>query len=187
MRLERLAYFFFGNNVIIGPHIRKQLRFLKKIVPPTFQQRQMDDLGCGDGKVTLLLKEIFLPKRVRGFDINPGLVRRARDRGIEADVRNLDEDIPTGELAVMWGVFHHLKDRECCLNGIKENYALIFIREPVRNSILKVLELGHPLIREEIERLVEKHLSNSQIFYYGNSIFIFYISPELDVRSLTTD
>ena len=93
MRLERLAYFFCGNNLIIGPHIRKQLKFLKGIVPSTFQERLMDDLGCGDGKVTLLLKEIFLPKRVRGFDIDPGLVRRARKKGITADIQNLEENI----------------------------------------------------------------------------------------------
>ena len=187
MNIEKFVYFFVGNNVIIGPHIRKQLKFLKEIIPPTFQQRQMDDLGCGDGKITLRLKEIFLPKRVRGFDISPGLVRRARNKGIEADVQNLDEDIPTGELAVMWGVLHHLKDRECCLNKIKENYALIFIREPVRNSIIKGLELGYPLMRGEIEHLVEKHLAGSQIFYHGNSIFIFYVSPKLDDKSLTAD
>ena len=186
MKMERLAYFFFGNNIIIGPHIRKQLKFLKEIVPVTFQQRQMDDLGCGDGKVTLLLKEIFLPERVRGFDINPGLVRRARKKGIEADVQNLGEDMPTGELAVMWGVLHHLKDRECCLNKIKENYALIFIREPVRSSTIKWLELGHPLTKDEIEHLVKEHLPDSQIIYHGNSIFIFYVSPKSGVRSLVT-
>ena len=61
MGIERFAYCFFGNNVIIGPHIRKQLKFLREIIPPTFQRRQMDDLGCGDGKITLRLKEIFLP------------------------------------------------------------------------------------------------------------------------------
>jgi hypothetical protein len=187
MRLERLAYFFFGNNLIIGPHIRKQLKFLKEIVPPAFQRRQMDDLGCGDGKVTLRLKEIFLPKRIRGFDVDPSLVRRARGKGIEAEVRNLDDDMPEGELAVMWGVLHHLKDREYCLNRIKENYPLVFIREPLRNSVIKGLELGQPLTREEIEHLAEKHLANAKAFYCGNSIFIFYVSPELDAGSLATD
>ena len=185
MRLERLAYFFFGNNLIVGPHIKKQLKFLKEIVSPTFQQRQMDDLGCGDGKVTLRLKEIFLPTRVRGFDVDPGLVRRARKKGIEADIQNLNVDVPAGELVVMWGVLHHLKDREGCLNRIKDNYSLIFIREPVRSSIIKWLELAHPLTKGEIEHLVEKHLPDSQVFHYGNSIFIFYVSPELNVRSLT--
>lgn len=187
MGIETFAYFFFGNNVVIGPHIRKQLKFLKEIVPPVFQQRQMDDLGCGDGKVTLLLKEIFLPRRIRGFDINPGLVRRARKRGIEADVRNLDENMPVGELAVLWGVLHHLRDREDCLKRVKENYPLIFIREPVRSSTTKWLELGHPMTREESELLVKEHLSDSQIFYHGNSIFIFYVSPKSGVRSLVTD
>ena len=185
MRLERLAYFFFGNNIIIGPHIKKQLKFLKEIAPPAFQQRQMDDLGCGDGKVTLLLKDIFFPAKVRGFDVDPGLVRRARNKGIEADVQNLNEDMPAGELAVMWGVLHHLKDREGCLNKIKDNYSLIFIREPVRNSIIKWLELGHPLTKSEIESLVEKHLPGAQVFNYGNSIFIFYISSKTNDVSLT--
>jgi len=143
-------------------------------------------LGCGDGKVTLLLKDIFQPRRLRGFDINPGLVRRARDRGIEAEVKNLDDNIPTGELAVMWGVLHHLKDRERCLKRVKENYPLIFIREPVRSGAIKGLELGHPPKKEKIERLVHEHLANSQIVYYSDNIFIFYLSPNY-VKSSNAD
>jgi len=44
--------------VVIDSHIKRQLEFLKEKAPPGFKYRQMDDLGCGDGKVTLLLKEI---------------------------------------------------------------------------------------------------------------------------------
>ncbi|TET25769.1 MAG: class I SAM-dependent methyltransferase [Dehalococcoidia bacterium] len=176
MKIERLAYLFLGNNVIIGLHIRKQLKFLKEIVPPHFQKRQMDDLGCGDGKVTVLLKEIFLPTRLRGYDINPSLVRRAKNRGVEAEVKNLDEDVPSGELAILWGVLHHLQDREGCLKRVKANYPLIFIREPIKGNI-DLLELGSRLKREEMERLIKKHLANPQIFYCGNSIFVFYVSP----------
>lgn len=187
MKIEELAYFFFGNNLIIGSHIKKQLQFLKEIVPPDFQQREMDDLGCGDGKVTLLLKDIFQPRKLRGFDVNPGLVRRARNRKIDAEVGNLDENMPSGDLAVMWHVLHHLKDREGCLKRMKENYALSFIGEPLRHGIFKGIELGHPLRREQIERLVEEHLANSQIFYYGHSVFIFYVSPKSDARALATN
>ena len=60
------------------------------------------DLGCGDGKVTLLLKEVFRPTELRGFDINPRLVKRAGKKGIKAEVKNLDEEMPQGELAVVW-------------------------------------------------------------------------------------
>lgn len=180
MRIERLAYFFFGNNLIIGSHIRKQLEFLREIVPPSFQYRQMDDLGCGDGKVTLLLKEIFLPQKLRGFDVDPSLVRRAEGKGIQTEVKNLDNEVPSGELAVMWGVLHHLRDAERCLKKLKENYTFIFIREPVKGGIMGRLELGHPLNREEIGCLVNEHLANAQTLYYGGNIFIFYISPKLN-------
>ncbi len=175
-RIGRLVSSFSGYNLIIGLHIRKQLKFLKEIIPPSFQYREMDDLGCGDGKVTLLLKDIFLPKKLCGFDINPGLVRQARDKGIQAEVKNLDEDVPTGELAVMWGVLHHIKDMGGCLRKIKENYSLIFIREPIKTGSVNWLEIGHPLRKEEIEFLVKEHLPDSQIFYCGNAIFIFYVS-----------
>jgi len=148
----------------------------------------MDDLGCGDGKVTLLLKEIFLPTRLRGFDINPHLVKRARDRAIEAEVKNLENNMPTGELAVIWGVLHHIEDIEGCLRGVKENYALIFIREPIKHGTIKWLgELGHPLRKEKLEYLVEKYLDGSQIFYYDNTIFIFYVSPKLNAKAVSAD
>ena len=174
--IERLANFFSGYNLIIGPHIRNQLKFLKEIIPQDFQHREVDDLGCGDGKVTLLLKDVFLPKKLRAFDINPGLVRRARDKGIQAEVKNLEEDIPTGELAVMWGVLHHLKDMGGYLERIKKNYNLIFIREPIKTSSINWLETGHPLRKEDIESLFRGHLPDSQVFYCGNSVLIFYVS-----------
>jgi len=186
MKIERLAYFF-GNRIIIGAFIKRQLEFLKEKVPPGFKYRQMDDLGCGDGKITLLLKEIFLPTRLRGFDIHPHLVKRARNRVIEAEVKDLEKDMPTGELAVIWGALHHLDDIESCLRKLKENYALIFIREPIKHSTIKWLELGHPLTKGELEYLVEKYLDGSQIFYYDNAIFIFYVSPKLSAKAVSAD
>ena len=178
MKLENVAYCLFGNNVIIGPHIRRQIDFLKGVVPAVFRHRQMDDLGCGDGKVTLLLKDIFLPSRLRGFDVDAGLVRRARRRGVEAGVGNLEGDIPTGELAVLWGVLHHLQDCGVCLKKLRDSYPLIFIREPLRSSYFRWLELGHTLRKAEIEALVNEYLPGSQVYYCGNSIMVFYVSPD---------
>ncbi len=176
-----LGRFFSGYTLVIGSHIKRQLEFAREKVPPSFKYRQLDDLGCGDGEITLLLKDIFLPTRLRGFDVNPRLVRRARDKGIEADVKNLERDMPSGELAVMWGVLHHLQDRQGCLRRLRENYGLIFVREPVRAGIIKGLELGHPLRKEEIECLIQEHLAGSQVFYCGNSILSFYMSPNVGI------
>ena len=131
MKFENLAYSLFGNNLVIGAHIKKQLTFLQEIVPAGLQGRHMDDLGCGDGKVTLLLGEILRPAKLRGFDVNPGLVKRAKSRGIDAGTIDLDKEVPGGELAVLWGVMHHLRDFESCLCRVKQSYSMVLIREPV--------------------------------------------------------
>jgi hypothetical protein len=94
-------------------------------------------------------------------------------------VRNLDESLPSGELAVMWGVLHHLSDREGCLRMIKENYSMAFIREPLRNKLVKGFEMGEPLIKEEIELLIQRYFPTAQTFYFGHCIFIFYSSANI--------
>lgn len=177
MQMGLLSRFFSGYTLVIGSHIRRQLEFLKEKMPSEFKHRQLDDLGCGDGKITLLLKDILLPTRLRGFDVNPNLVKRARAKGIEAEVSNLEDDMPSGELGIMWGVLHHLKDKEGCLRRLKENYSLIFIREPIRAGLLNGLELGRPLRKKELESLIQEHLAGSQVFYCGNNLLLFYISP----------
>ena len=154
---------------------------LEENLPPAFLNRDLDDLGCGDGRITLILRDIFQPTRLRGFDVNPILVKRARRKGIEAEVRDLSAQMPAGELAVMWGVLHHLRDREACLKHISENYAMAFIREPVKNNIRVDLEMGKPLDKQEIEILVQKYFPHARFFYYGNSIFIFTF-PRVDTQ-----
>jgi hypothetical protein len=174
--VEGLAYLFFGNNLVIGLHIKKQLEFLREHIPPSFQHRKMDDLGCGDGKVTIRLKDIFLPESLRCFDINPGLVRRAGKKGFCTEVMNLEQDFPSGELAVMWGSLHHLQDMAGCLDKLRQNYKMVFIREPLKKGGVSWLELGHPANKEDVESLVSKHLPGALILFQNNAAFIFYKS-----------
>jgi SAM-dependent methyltransferase len=169
-----MVYAVFGTSAVIGLNIRVQLKMLKSRVPPAFLNRDMDDLGCGDGKITYYLKEVFQPKRVRGFDIYPSLVKRAKDRGIAAEIQDLETALPKGELAVMWGVLHHLKDPETCLKRISENYDMTFIREPIKNNPVKGLEMGEPLVKTQIEGWIEKYFPGADFFYQGHCIFIFY-------------
>jgi SAM-dependent methyltransferase len=174
MKLESLTYFCFGNNVVIGKHIRTQLDFLRSILPEDLRCREMDDLGCGDGKVTLLLKDVFQPEKLRGYDISQGLVRRAIGRGIDAGNINLDTHVPSGELAVVWGVLHHLKDPARALDKIRENYPLVFIREPVKTGFFKGLEMGRPLRLEAWTEMFNRHLPGCRIHYCNDSIMVFY-------------
>jgi|WetSurMetagenome_2_1015567.scaffolds.fasta_scaffold807441_1 hypothetical protein len=172
-----MVYALFGTNFYIGTNIKDQIRMLETRVPPDFLHRRMDDLGCGDGKITLRLKAIFQPQQLRGFDVNSALVKRARHEGIEAEVKDLNEEIPSGELAVMWGVLHHLKDSEKSLKRISQNYPMAFIREPIKNNVINGLEMGKPLIKAEIEKQVLKYFPAASTFYYNHCIFIFYIAP----------
>jgi SAM-dependent methyltransferase len=131
---ERLLHSVFGNNVVIGPHVLRQLNCLRGLLPAHFCKCRMDDLGCGDGKLTVLLQEIFQPVRLRGFDVNPALVRRARAKGIEARTLNLEQSMPAGELAVMWGVLHHLSDPARCLRRIASSSGSPFAGPRLRVS-----------------------------------------------------
>jgi hypothetical protein len=177
-----VVYSLFGTNFYIGSQIKEQIRMLEPRVPPEFLHRQLDDLGCGDGKITLRLKDIFKPVRLRGFDVHPALVWRAGKKGIDAQVKDLNAGLPAGELAVMWGVLHHLNNSEVCLKRIRDNYPMAFIREPIKNKAINGLEMGKPLIKAEIENLVQKYFTGATTFYYGHCIFIFYISPDYKAK-----
>jgi len=176
VRAERFLHALFGNNVVIGSHVLRQLDCLRKVTPQDFRGRRVDDLGCGDGKLTVFLREILQPVRLRGFDINPALVRRARSRGIEARVVDLEDRMPIGELAVLWGVLHHLSDPALCLARVRVNYDRAVIREPIRDTSPACLELGSPLGRRELEDLVRGSLPGSDLLYYEDCVFAFWDS-----------
>ncbi|HSW57459.1 MAG TPA: class I SAM-dependent methyltransferase [Dehalococcoidales bacterium] len=172
--IQKLIYSLFGTSPVIGTPIREQLRLVNERVPPVFKHREMDDLGCGDGRITCHLKEVFQPARLRGFDVYPALVKRAKKRGIQAEIMDLETKIPQGELAVMWGVLHHLKDAETCLKRIAENYRMAFIREPIKENHHTGLEMGEPFLKEKVESWVNHYLCGAQFFYYNGCIFVFY-------------
>ncbi len=175
MKFHRLIYLPFGNNFIIGPSIKRQLNFLKDILPEEFKGKELYDLGCGDGKITLKFKEIFYPTKVYGCDDDPELVWRAKRRGIKAVVMDLNKEVPKGELAVFWGVLHHLKNQKAILEKIKENFKYLFLREPLLVKGKKsFMEIGKPFLKKEIYSLIDNIFEDFKKYEYENSIFIFW-------------
>jgi len=169
-----MSHYLFGNNWVIGKHIKKQLQFLESVLPQWMLNREVDDLGCGDGKVTVLLQKILQPSKLRGFDVNNGLVKRAIELGINAQPLNLDDQVPHGDMAVVWGVLHHLQDPALCLRRLRENYPLIFIREPIRTGLLKGMELGNPMRLNELTSLFNDYLPGHQIHFCDKNVLVFY-------------
>jgi hypothetical protein len=173
-KLQKIIYDFFGTSLYISPPIRGQINWIADRIPPNFLNRELDDLGCGDGRITKVMGEIFKARKLRGYDIHSSLVKRACRNGVDACVMDLEANMPRGELAVMWGVLHHLNDRENCIKRISENYSMVFIREPIKTISLKVFEMGDPIAREEIEALVNRYLPGAQVIYYSFCVYIFY-------------
>ena len=179
MNLEKILYAPFGNNIIIGSHIEEQLKFLKEIVPSDFKGKEMYDFGCGDGKITKRIKDIFQAKKVLGFDVNPSLVKRARKRGIRAEVLDLERwakegKDQKGELAVIWGVLHHLKNPKGVLEKIKNNFQYLFLREPLLGKRKPLFELGSPFEKEKFKKDLDEILKNYKDYEYKGAIFVFW-------------
>lgn len=175
MDIQGLFYLPFGNNFIVGSHIKKQLKFLNEIIPQEFKGKELYDLGCGDGKITLKFKKIFKPKKIYGCDVRSSLVWRAKKRGIEAKVFDLEKEVPKGELAVFWGVLHHLKNKEKVLKKVKDNFQYLFLKEPliVKNK-RTFLELGKPFFKKDIEIMLKNVFGEFQEYEYQNSILVFW-------------
>lgn len=176
MRLETILYSFFGNNLFVSPAIRWQMNFFKKNLPLDFQGKDMYDIGCGDGKTTLLLKKNLKAKNAFGYDIHPGLVERAKKRGIKAEVFDLEKEIPKGELAVMWGVLHHLKKQKEVLEKIKNNFDYFLMREPVKGFSIfsNIIELGKPFRKEEIKKILDEVFEDYKFYEYKGAVFAFW-------------
>jgi SAM-dependent methyltransferase len=175
MNLEKILYAPFGNNIVVGKHIKDQLKFLSKVVPEDFKGKEIYDLGCGDGKITILLQDILKPSKISGCDVSPGLVKRAEKKGIAGRVYDLEDDMPKGEFAIVWGVIHHLKNQMEALKKIKENFQFLFLREPLMADGKKsIFELGEPFEKEKIEKMCGEIFGECEDYEYKEAYFLFW-------------
>ncbi|MDI6704463.1 MAG: hypothetical protein QME40_07325 [bacterium] len=173
-RLTSFLYRCFGNMAHFGN--RKEYQFIKSQIPNSFYNRNMIDLGCGDGVNTLRLRKIFKPISVIGYDINPRLVKRTRKRGILAYEKDLEgDDLPCGELGVLYGVLHHISRPDELLYRLRDNFCYLFIREKVSST---PFELGNPFKRHEFLEMINECLEDAHIVEYNGEkdhiIFVFF-------------
>jgi len=168
----KFGYRFFGNsiaNFLSKPYFD----FLKDKVSHDFLGREIYDLGCGDGFATTRIKELFKAKTIVGYEINDDLIKRARKRGIEVKKMDLGEDFPTGEMVTVWGVLHHLGNKDVFLNKVTRYFQYAVFCEPVKN-LWSFLDGGEPLPEEEWKNLFRRHLTNCQFLRFKDSLFIFW-------------
>jgi len=102
------------------------------------------DLGCGTGRFTALLAEIF-KARVYGIEPSGKMLVKARQKILSSSVTFLQgsgEDIPLSQdmadLIFLSMVYHHILDKEKAISNIKRvlrNKGYVLIRTSTRQSM----------------------------------------------------
>lgn len=109
---------------------------ITSLLPSSKSLGKVLDAGCGDGTILYLLKEnyIFEPY---GIDISQNAVKKAIERGIDAQVSDLSERIPfpdeSFDLIICSEVLEHLYFPEKALreiNRVAKNDAIIIFSIP---------------------------------------------------------
>jgi SAM-dependent methyltransferase len=77
--------------------------------------RDVAEIGCGTGQVTGWLADAVRPGRVTAVDFAPGMLTRARRRGVQADFLALDvcaQPLPRAayDIVLCLNVFPHFRD-----------------------------------------------------------------------------
>lgn len=144
--LEKTLYSF-GIN-ISNYDVSKELNLMEKHLPESFRFRNVVDIGCGDGAVTVKLKEILKPNEIKGIDSSDELVKSAIKKKVNAEVLDIEKQKIRGDLGILWGVLHHFNDPEKTIKNIKVNFNSLIIREPVNEK--RIFELGHRMNKQKL-------------------------------------
>jgi len=132
----------------------QELDYLEKNLPNSFRFREVIDIGCGDGSVTLKLKKILEPKTIKGIDSSERLIRSAIKKNIIAEILDVEDQKIQGDLGILWGVLHHFKDPVKTMKKIKNSFRSLIIREPVNKK--RIFELGHRMNKEKLLEVISK-------------------------------
>ncbi len=176
----KIGYWLVGNffhNIFRRPYSE----FLKKTLSPEFLGHEICDLGCGDGSATIKLKDLFQAKSIKGYEINDSLIRRTRKRGIVVEKSDLEKEVPCGEMATVWAVIHHFKDKEGFLKKVRSNFLYAIFIEPVK-CWWAFLDGGEPLSEKKWRELFDKILGDCIFLRFRDNLFVFWTKNPTDEK-----
>lgn len=168
----KIGYPLLG-NLIANLQSKKYFDFIADKIPPEFLNREVSDLGCGDGFATQKIKNLFKVRSIEGYEINKYLIKKARTKGLSIERMDLEKTVPKGEMAVVWGVIHHLKSQKEVLRKIRSNFNYAVFSEPIK-SFWAFLDGGEPLSVPEWKNLFNQTLGNCKFFEFKDNLFVFW-------------
>lgn len=167
-----LSYNIFGNlalYVLEKPRIETLARFASR----SFYGRCLSDLGCGDGSNSLRIAKALKAKTLVGYEFNKHLIARARRRGLEVEEMDLNIQVPHGDLAIIWGVAHHLAQPEAFLTKIRDNFSAAVFKEPVR-TFWSFTDGGFPKPEDEWRKLFNEIFGKCSFYRRGHELYVFW-------------
>ena len=81
--------------------VPEEISVLQKSLPKDFIHRKVSDIGCGNGRISLRLKQALKARSYVGYDVSRGLVNSAVRRGLNAVVSDVEHKEISGDLAVL--------------------------------------------------------------------------------------
>jgi len=148
--------------------------FIEAKIPKEFFDREISDLGCGDGSNTFRLEKIFRAKSIIGYEHNSHLIERGKKKGLKIRKFDFNKETPKGEMATFTFSLHHAKDKEETLKKTVANFNYVFLCEPILDLYHRLLDAGGPLKKEDWIKIFDKVLKKYILYQYKNNLVVFY-------------
>lgn len=121
--------------------------FIKKI--DWAEEEKVLDVGCGDGKITALIADVYVPSIVVGADVSCSMVQFARERYIEPNLRFMQAGVTEMTFkeqfskVVSFSALHWVMDQQLAFKKMYEAllpkgkiYVLTYAKAPMNISAL---------------------------------------------------
>lgn len=150
--IEKIIYAFGINGSFYN--VENELIALQSNLPNNFRNRDVVDIGCGDGKISLKLIPILQPKSFKGVDASRSLVKTAQINGVSAITLDVEKQTLSGDLGILWGVLHHFENPAQTLKKLCKEFNSFVIRESIDDK--RIFELGHKLSRNKLMNIFKE-------------------------------
>lgn len=168
--------FLFYKLIKSTPHLHNVNKEFKDIEQILIKNRvEVDtaiDIACGDGEVTRRFQELLGIESIDGLDINPELVKVAKENGVKVIQADMNEFVSRSkyDIAIIYGSLHHSENKAQTL------------------KVLDCLTKKYILIVDLTVRDILWHkITNNKLYHFDSTPYPIYSVKEIEKLLLEMD